>query len=139
MKGQPARPDTPENLAQARFSGIDAESEFCPLPASFAAPGSGSSRTFSHRYTRYVEQVVEPTILAFKSCTALVVLIDVTMLLAGGVGMYDDNRQIIRDLFDVLAPGENKLFGPPGARALARCSCRTSGGRDGSRGWRSRR
>ena len=34
------------------------------------------------------------------------------MLLAGGVGMYDDNRQIIRDLFDVLSPGENKLFGP---------------------------
>jgi predicted YcjX-like family ATPase len=40
------------------------------------------------------------------------VLVDVTMLLAGGVGMYDDTRQIVRDLFDVLSPGENAVFGP---------------------------
>src|SRR6478672_7090174 len=119
VKGQPARPDTPENLAQTRFSGLDAESEFCPLPAELRVPGSKLFEDFSFRYARYVERVVEPTILAFKSCTALVVLVDVTMLLAGGVGMYDDNRQIIRDLFDVLAPGENKLFGPL-ARGLSK-------------------
>lgn len=112
VKGQPARPDTPENLAAARFSGIDFENEFCPLPAELRVPGDELYETFASRYARYVERVVEPTILAFKSCTALVVLVDVTMLLAGGVGMYDDNRQIIRDLFDVLSPGENKLFGP---------------------------
>jgi predicted YcjX-like family ATPase len=47
------------------------------------------------------------------------VLIDVTMLLAGGVGMYDDNRQIILDLFDVLSPGEHTLFGPL-ARGLSK-------------------
>jgi predicted YcjX-like family ATPase len=47
------------------------------------------------------------------------VLVDVTMLLAGGVGMYDDNRQIIRDLFDVLSPGENSIFGPL-ARGLSK-------------------
>jgi uncharacterized protein len=39
--------------------------------------------------------------------------------LAGGVGMYDDNRQIVRDLFDVLSPGENKVFGPL-ARGLSK-------------------
>ena len=112
LKGQPAKPDTPENLAAARFSGVDAANEFCPLPADLRVAGSKLFEDFSFRYSRYVEQVVEPTILAFKSCTALVVLLDVTMLLAGGVGMYDDNRQIIRDLFDVLSPGESKLFGP---------------------------
>jgi predicted YcjX-like family ATPase len=47
------------------------------------------------------------------------VLIDVTMLLAGGVGMYDDNRQIIHDLFEVLSPGEHTLFGPL-ARGLSK-------------------
>jgi predicted YcjX-like family ATPase len=112
VQGQPARPDSAENLAEARFSGLDAESEFCPLPAELRVAGSTLYEDFSFRYRRYVESVVEPTILAFKSCTALVVLVDVTMLLAGGVGMYDDNRQIIRDLFDVLSPGENALFGP---------------------------
>jgi uncharacterized protein len=112
VQGQPARPDSAENLAEARFSGVDGESEFCPLPAELRVAGSTLYEDFSFRYRRYVESVVEPTILAFKSCTALVVLIDVTMLLAGGVGMYDDNRQIIRDLFDVLSPGENPVFGP---------------------------
>jgi predicted YcjX-like family ATPase len=112
VQGQPARPDSAENLAAARFSGLDAESEFCPLPAELRVPGSTLYEDFAYRYRRYVETVVEPTILAFKSCTALIVLVDVTMLLAGGVGMYDDNRQIVRDLFDVLSPGENAIFGP---------------------------
>ncbi len=112
VTGTPARPDTPETLAGSRFSGLDADSEFCPLPAELRTPGSPLFEDFQTRYTRYVQQVVEPTILAFKSCTALVVMVDVTMLLAGGVGMYDDNRQIIRDLFDVLSPGEHSLFGP---------------------------
>jgi predicted YcjX-like family ATPase len=110
--GSAARPDTPENLAKARFSGLGAGAEFCPLPAELRGPGSAPFEMFSARYADYVERVVVPTVAAFKSCTALVVLVDVTMLLAGGVGMYDDNRQIIRDLFDVLSPGEHSLFGP---------------------------
>jgi predicted YcjX-like family ATPase len=58
-------------------------------------------------------------VLALKSCTSLIVLIDVTMLLAGGVGMYDDNKLILRDLLDVLAPGEHPVFGPL-ARGLSK-------------------
>jgi uncharacterized protein len=119
IHGRPARPDTPENLAGSRFTGTDAENEFCPLPATLRVPGSEPYETFSFRYARYVESIVVPTVLAFKSCSALVVLIDVTMLLAGGVGMYDDNRQIIHDLFDVLSPGEHTLFGPL-ARGLSK-------------------
>jgi uncharacterized protein len=118
-QGKAARPDIAENLAGSRFSGSDAGSEFCPLPATLRVAGTEPFEAFSSRYVRYVEDVVEPTILAFKSCTSLVVLIDITMLLAGGVGMYDDNRQIIRDLFDVLSPGEHTLFGPL-ARGLSK-------------------
>lgn len=112
LKGQPARPASPEDLARARHCGINEETQFCPLPADLRRHGTELFETFSSRYTLYVDQVVVPTIAAFRSCTSLIVLVDVTMLLAGGVGMYDDNRQIVRDLFDVLAPGENKLFGP---------------------------
>jgi len=119
LKGQPARPATPEELAHARHCGIDSHTQFCPLPADLRKHGTEIFDAFSSRYGMYVEQVVVPTIAAFKSCTALVVLVDVTMLLAGGVGMYDDNRQIVRDLFDVLSPGENKLFGPL-ARGLSK-------------------
>ncbi|MDY3551098.1 YcjX family protein [Gemmata sp. JC717] len=118
-KGQAARPMAPEALAEARFCGLDADSQFCPLPAALRRGGTALFEQFSSHYERYVEQVVVPTVAAFRSCTALVVLVDVTMLLAGGVGMYDDNRQIVRDLFDVLEPGENTVFGPL-ARGLSK-------------------
>ncbi|MFM8272608.1 MAG: YcjX family protein [Gemmata sp.] len=119
LKGQPARPAAPDQLAAARHCGVDAESQFCPLPADLRRSGSELFEQFSRRYNRYVAEVVVPTVAAFRSCTALVVLVDVTMLLAGGVGMYDDNRQIVRDLFDVLSPGESPTFGPI-ARGLSK-------------------
>ncbi len=119
VKGQVARPDTPENLAAARHLGLGPDAEFCPLPAPVRSRNPELFARFSARYADYVEQVVKPTVLALKSCTALVVLIDVTMLLAGGVGMYDDNKLILRDLLDVLAPGEHPLLGPL-ARGLSK-------------------
>lgn len=119
VKGQPAKPDAPENLAASRSLGLGPDAEFCPLPNALRVPGSELYERFAARYEEYVERVVEPTVLALKSCTSLVVLIDVTMLLAGGVGMYDDNRQILRDLLDVLSPGEHPVFGPIG-RALGK-------------------
>ncbi|MBY0513032.1 MAG: YcjX family protein [Gemmataceae bacterium] len=119
VKGQPAKPDTPEKLADTRHLGLAPDAEFCPLPEALRDPRSDLYRRFAARYASYVQQVVRPTVLALKSCTSLVVLIDVTMLLAGGVGMYDDNRQILRDLLDVLSPGEHPVFGPVG-RALGK-------------------
>ena len=119
LKGQPARPMAPADLAAARHCGIDSDTQFCPLPADRRGQSTEPFDTFSARYGAYVEQVVVPTVAAFRSCTSLVVLVDVTMLLAGGVGMYDDNRQIVKDLFEVLSPGENKVFGPL-ARGLSK-------------------
>ena len=55
------------------------------MPAALRRGGTELFEKFSARYDRYVEQVVVPTVAAFRSCTALVVLVDVTMLLAGGV------------------------------------------------------
>lgn len=112
VKGQPAKPDTPENLAATRHLGLGPESEFCPLPANLRATNPEMHARFAARFDQYVEQVVRPTVYALRSCTSLIVLIDVTMLLAGGVGMYDDNKLILRDLLDVLAPGEHPVFGP---------------------------
>ncbi|MBX9580227.1 MAG: YcjX family protein [Gemmataceae bacterium] len=111
-KGQPARPDAPEVLADARFSGLGPGAEFAPLPAAVRAARPDLAAVFAPRYEEYVERLVRPAIQALKSCTALVVMVDVTMLLAGGVGMYDDTRLIVRDLLDVLSPGEHPVFGP---------------------------
>ena len=114
VKGQAAKPDTPDNLAANRYLGLGPNAEFCPLPGSLRTSGSELFGRFAARYAEYVDEVVRPTVLALKSCTALVVLVDVTMLLAGGVGMYDDNKLILRDLLDVLSPGEHPVFGPIG-------------------------
>jgi predicted YcjX-like family ATPase len=119
LKGQPARPGTPEELAAARHCGLDENAQFCPLPAEFRASRPPLFAEFADRYATYVGRVVVPTVAAFRSCTALVVLVDVTMLLAGGVGMYDDYRQIVRDLFEVLDPGEHAVLGPV-ARGLSK-------------------
>ncbi|MBX9624311.1 MAG: YcjX family protein [Gemmataceae bacterium] len=111
-KGQPARPDTPEALAEGRFAGLGPGQEFAPLPASVRSARPDLAALFTSRYDEYVDRLVRPAIHALKSCTALVVMVDVTMLLAGGVGMYDDTRLIVRDLLDVLSPGEHPVFGP---------------------------
>ncbi len=112
VKGQPAKPDSPENLAGSRHLGLGPDLEFCPLPAAIRTANPEMHSRFAARFDDYVERVVKPTVLALRSCTSLVVLIDVTMLLAGGVGMYDDNKLILRDLLDVLSPGEHPVFGP---------------------------
>lgn len=111
-QGQAAKPDTAEALADTRFVGLGPGAEFCPLPAARRGRGSESLARFAAHYDEYVAQVVRPAVDALRSCTALVVLTDVTMLLAGGVGMYDDTRHILRDLLDVLDPGETPVWGP---------------------------
>src|SRR5262245_49392630 len=61
LKGQPARPASPEDLAAARHCGIDETMQFCPLPAELRRPGTELFEAFSYRYSQYVEQVVVPT------------------------------------------------------------------------------
>ncbi len=119
VKGQAAKPDTPGALADSRHLGLGLDREFCPLPAALRNADPPRLARFEERYNQYVERVVRPTVYALRSCTSLIVLIDITMLLAGGVGMYDDNKLILRDLLDVLAPGEHPVFGPI-ARGLSK-------------------
>ncbi len=104
--GTAARPKPPADLAAERRSGLEG-AEFAPLPADVRAKGPGVAAAFAARFERYKAEVVQPFLVALKSCTSLVVLVDVMMLLAGGVGMYNDNHQILKDLFDVLDPGED--------------------------------
>lgn len=104
--GSVARPDTPDKLAATRVAGVAAGAEFCPLPADVRAARPDLATAFAERFDGYKRTVVEPFVAALKGCHALIVLIDVPTLLAAGVGMYDDNRQILRDLFHVLDPGE---------------------------------
>jgi len=106
-RGSAAKPSTPEALAATRHCGLDATSEFAPLSVECRAANPILTALFSARFERYKSELAEPYLSALKSCHSLVVIVDVMMLLAGGVGMYDDNRQILHDLFKVLDPGES--------------------------------
>jgi len=105
-KGTAARPDTAENLAAARVAGLGPGSEFTPMPPKLRSSDPKLASAFAARFESYRDQIVLPFLVALKSCHSLVVMVDVTTLLAAGVGMYDDNRQIMHDLFQVLDPGE---------------------------------
>ncbi len=106
--GQPARPAAAEELAAARTSGL-AGREFAPLPAAVRAERPDLAAAFAERFAEYRARVVEPFVLALTACHALIVLADVPTLLAAGVGMYDDFRHTLRELFRVLAPGESPV------------------------------
>src|SRR5205823_14243619 len=95
VDGRLAAPDTAEVIAAGRYSGLGPDTQFTPLPP--ALRGTPFGNVFATRFDSYREMVVMPFFRALKACHSLVVLVDVTMLLAGGVGMYDDTRQILRD------------------------------------------
>lgn len=105
--GKQPRPDTPDTLAATRFAGMDPQTEFAPLPPIARTANPALTAAFATRFAAYRDVLVVPFLQALRSCHSLVVLVDVTTLLSAGVGMYDDNRQILRDLFQVLDPGEN--------------------------------
>ena len=107
-QGQPARPAPADELAAGRTSGL-AGREFCPLPADLRGARPELVAVFAERFAEYRARVVEPFVLALKACHALIVLVDVPTLLAAGVGMYDDFRHTLRELFRVLAPGETTV------------------------------
>src|SRR5262245_36556075 len=50
LKGQPARPAAAEELAESRHCGIDARTQFCPLPADLRRHGTELFNVFSTRY-----------------------------------------------------------------------------------------
>lgn len=107
LQGSAAKPAAAAELAAARFAGLDANSQFCPLSDRFRDAEFWT--VFNTRYAQYKSTVVTPFVDALRSCHSLVVLVDVTMILAGGVGMYDDARQILADLFKTLDPGETPV------------------------------
>lgn len=89
--------------------GLEPGCEFIPLPAAWRDGPAGLAKPLANHYDAYRRQMVLPVIGALKSCHALIVLVDVTMLLAGGPGMFNDNRQLLIDLLDILQPGQSAL------------------------------
>lgn len=91
------------------FCGLDAARQFAPLSPGARKGNPDLTARFARRYREYRRQVSLPLYRWLKRCDALVVLIDVTALLAGGEGMYQGNREIVRHLIENVSPGKTFL------------------------------
>jgi predicted YcjX-like family ATPase len=104
-QGSRSNGDTAGTADDRFFTGVDQASQFVPLSEKARSTWPQIAERFVKNYEHYKRQIVQPIIKALKSCHGLIVLIDVLMILAGGVGMYDDTRQVVIDLLNVLDPG----------------------------------
>ncbi|VTS06935.1 YcjX family protein [Tuwongella immobilis] len=105
--GSTVKRGTDAEIAALRFAGRSSDRQFAPLPASARASQPEMAAEFERFYDEYRDQVAAPNIAMLKACDRLVVLIDIPTLLAGGVGMFNDNRDLLQELFRVLQPGES--------------------------------
>jgi uncharacterized protein len=103
-KGVSASPGTPEQIAASRFSGLSFSRQFAPLSALARKQNPDLVAKMSLIYREYRKLAVLPVFEKISRTNSLVVLVDIPSLLAGGVGRYNDDRQILLDLFEVLRP-----------------------------------
>ncbi len=107
ITGSPAEREPYAEIAAKRFTGISQDEQFAPLPKESREKNPQLAKTLAASYKRYRREIALPVFENVLQATKLVVLIDIPSLLAGGVGRYNDNRQIMIDLFEVLRPGSD--------------------------------
>lgn len=98
-----------EDIAAKRVVGLDAERQFAPLPASFRQDNPNLTRRFAAHYREYRDQLVMPLAKWLGNCHELVVLLDLSSLLAGGLGAYHGAQLLVEELLDWVDPGRSFL------------------------------
>jgi predicted YcjX-like family ATPase len=100
---------TVKKLAAARHCGIGAGGQFAPLSADARGRWPKLAAQFARHYEAYREKVYQPIAGWLRKCDLLLVLIDVTTILASGLGMYEGNRELLEHLFRAAEPGKSSL------------------------------
>jgi predicted YcjX-like family ATPase len=83
--------------------GIGLQNEFVPLPYGICDKKIYSE--FENNFKLYKNRVVQPLFKSLSKCHQMIVLIDITHILQGGAGVYNDTQKIIRDLLYLCKPG----------------------------------
>ena len=111
VKGKlPPRSDrTVDLLAETRFSGLAADSQFAPLPKRVRDEKPEMADIFRKRYAEYTKTIVRPIVRWIRKADILLAFVDVTMLLAGGLGMYEGHKELFTHLVDRCNPGRTRL------------------------------
>jgi predicted YcjX-like family ATPase len=108
--GRPAAGATAEELAQRQIAGLEPREEggprreFAPLSAAARERHPALTEYMAANYREYRRELVLPIFNELLRANRLIVLVDIPTLLAGGDGRFNDNRQILMDLFDALRP-----------------------------------
>ncbi|NLF58294.1 MAG: YcjX family protein, partial [Candidatus Hydrogenedens sp.] len=84
--------------------------EFAPLPGPQRLENPETAALFQKNYTAYRKTVVLPLFNDLRRSHALVVLVNIPELLAGGVGRFNDTRKIVGDLLAEYDPSTNTLL-----------------------------
>jgi len=106
--GYPGREDrSVERLVARRSCGLDADSEFAPLTADARGRWPQTAQAFAQRFEQYKRTVLQPIADWLKKCDLLAILVDVTTILASGLGMYEGNRELLEHLVRALDPGRS--------------------------------
>jgi predicted YcjX-like family ATPase len=101
-RGTAASPGTPEQIASQRHCGLREEFQFAPLTEDAINRYPEIAASMAKNYRLYRKEMVLPVFRRLSASDSLVILVDIPSLLAGGVGRYNDNRQMMLDLLDAV-------------------------------------
>lgn len=96
---------TVEWISTHRFVGLNEGRQFAPMSADHRARRPELERVFGERYDAYRARAVTPLARWLKRCHHLVVLVDVTMILSGGLGMLRAHSALIDQILAYTDPG----------------------------------
>ena len=91
------------------FTGLTEDSQFAPLTQESLSLKKDLVNTFEKAFRDYQKEIVDPLYYALRSCNELVVLVDVTTILAANPGFFRGNKYILAELFKCLQPGMGDL------------------------------
>lgn len=103
-------PDLFRGDSSNAYCGLSESEQFAPLPIEVQEKEPELTKTFAKRYEAYRRQIAKPLTKTLSRCNELVILVDVTTLLAANTGMYNGNRSLVELLFQILSPGKG-FFG----------------------------
>ena len=107
-------------LARQRISGLGPTTQFAPLPPAVRQQQPDLLDEMQSNYRRYRTDLARPFFDHLWSSDALIVLVDIPLLLRGGVARFNDTRQTVEDLIGAMS--RESAIGRRLARALTKLS-----------------
>ena len=90
---------------EAALTGLNEELQFAPLPRSVMKSNPNLYDQFEKAYDQYKKSLVVPLYNELQGVNELIVLIDITTILAANTAMKNGSRNLLQETINVLSPG----------------------------------